>query len=153
MIREATAMDIDRVIDMAERFARESEYKVETTWNRLAIANTVSALIANPNAVVLLAEVSREGGGTMHLTTVGMLAITLYPHPFSGETAASELAWWVDPEARGGGAGLRLLHAGEVWAKHRGARLIQMIAPNEGVGRLYAKLGYTALETWYQRRL
>lgn len=144
MIREATHDDAGRVVDMAARFLGGSEYSGAVPWNREALADTVARLIDSRDTELLVAEQEGE--------LVGMLALVLYAHPFSGDLNASELAWWVEPEARSGGVGVRLLKAGEAWAQHRGARALQMIAPNEAVGALYEKAGYRQLETWFQRR-
>jgi GNAT superfamily N-acetyltransferase len=145
VIRMATSGDASRVVDMAARFLSESEYRDTVAWNRPALETTFSRLVESDAAAVLVAE--QDGG------LVGMIALTLYDHPFSGERTASELAWWVEPEARKSGAGMRLLAAGETWAKHHGAKALQMIAPNVPIASLYERVGFKELETWFQRRL
>ena len=57
---------------------------------------------------------------------------------------AGEVAWWVEPDARGWP---RALRRAERWAAEMGAHQIQMIAPatNARVGRLYQRRGYRPL--------
>jgi GNAT superfamily N-acetyltransferase len=85
---------------------------------------------------------------------VGMLAVSVAPHPMSADLVASEIAWWIEPERRGGSAAIRLLEAAEEWAADEGARSFQMIAPaGSTLGRFYARRGYEQVETVYQRAL
>jgi len=107
------------------------------------LARVTTDLLANPEAAVFVAE--HDGA------LVGMLAMLVYPHPFSGERLASEVVWFTDPQKRGDG--VRLLKAAEVWARAHGATVIQMIAPTEKVGAFYQAVGYVPVETSYQRRL
>lgn len=143
MIRRATLEDTDRLIEMGRRFVSETTYSTLVSADPQRVAGLVFDLLDNPSAVVLVS------GSDATLT--GMIAAIAYEHPFSGEQTAFEIVWWVDPEARG--QGVRLLRAAEEWARERGAKRMQMVAPNGRVGELYARLGYAAVETSYQRSL
>jgi GNAT superfamily N-acetyltransferase len=81
---------------------------------------------------------------------VGMIVMTLYRHPQSGLMTAGEVAWWMDPGARGHGRAL--LARAERWALENGAEQVQMVAPatQERLGLLYTRRGYVPLETTYQ---
>ena len=81
-----------------------------------------------------------------------MFAAFIFEHPISGKKTASEVAWWVDPSARGS-IGIALLRRAEAWAKTTGAVRMQMVAPNERVGEFYRRVGYEKAETAWSRRL
>lgn len=143
MIREATLDDVPAIVDMGLQFLRTSDYKEALGENPTQIAATVNWLIADKNGVVLVADYD--------CGLIGMIGLLIFTHHFSGESIAGELAWWVNPEHRG--FGVRLLKAAERWAAERGAERMQMIAPSGEVGRIYERLGYTLVETAYQRNL
>lgn len=82
---------------------------------------------------------------------VGMIGLFVHPHPFTGQRTATEMFWWIDPEARG--PGMRLLRAAETWARRAGAATLQMVAPDPAVERFYERVGFTRVETSYTRRL
>lgn len=86
---------------------------------------------------------------------VGAIGGMIYPDPNDGDLVASEMFWFVEPEARGGG--IRLFIAFENWAKERGAKRIAMIhlqslAP-EALERLYFRKGYRKTESHYFKTL
>ncbi|KKL86125.1 hypothetical protein LCGC14_1947880, partial [marine sediment metagenome] len=74
-------------------------------------------------------------------------------HYVSGELIAGEVVWWVDPEARTRRTGLKLMRKAEETAMGMGAVKMQMVAPNERIGKLYEHFGYTKVESTYQRNL
>jgi GNAT superfamily N-acetyltransferase len=145
MIREATQDDRESVLEMGMRFAADTQYAEFIHTNRRVMSETFEGVMASKDGTVLVQELD----GAL----VGMILMVIYAHPFSGERVASELAWWVDPEARRSGAGVRLLRAAEKWAAEHGAAAIQMIAPNVEIGTLYGRLGYRPMETAFQRSL
>jgi GNAT superfamily N-acetyltransferase len=85
---------------------------------------------------------------------VGMIGLAITEHLISGERVASELFWYVLPEARRGG-GLGLLYDAESWARAQGAQRLHMIAVtgNLGVGEVYAHRGYRLREQTYEKVL
>jgi len=143
MIRQARQDDRERLLEMGMRFVAETEYRDLISAKPERIAATIDHVLGLPDGVVLVSE---NGKGVN-----GMIGLMAYDHPFSGERTAFEVVWWVDPEARGDG--VRLLYAAEKWALAQGAKAIQMVAPNERVGNLYARMGYRPVETSYQRSL
>ncbi len=128
---------------MGMRFLAETIYRRFMTGKPEQIAATIAQLLSSPNGTIL---VSDDDG---HIT--GMIGVLIFDHPFSGERTASDVAWWVDPEARG--HGIRLLHAAEEWARENGAKNMVMVAPDTRVGGIYARLGYTPIELSYQKGL
>ncbi len=127
-------MDFQREVFSAHLFATPETFR--------ALAST---LIAGPTSIVLVDERGPR--------LVGMLAAVIYQQPMSKELIGSELCWWVDPGARGGSAGLRLLRCAENWARAHGAVAFQMSAPTPEVCHFYERIDYTKVETLYQRRL
>lgn len=144
MIRRAVLEDVPQLVAMGLEFVTTSEYARHLPANAAAIRQTVGWMLEAPeNAAIFVLAVD----GVLK----GAIGLALSSHLWSGEPYAGELFWWVNPAARGTG-GIRLLRYAEQWAEQHGARFIQMIAPNEGVGAIYARLGYAPIETGYQRR-
>jgi GNAT superfamily N-acetyltransferase len=139
-IREATPADVEIVVSLGLRFAREGPYA------RMPMTEaSIRALAAwmFQHGVILLTQKARED--------VGMVGVAVLPHMLSGRLYGAEVFWWCNPEARG--HGLRLMRAAESWARAHGAETMQFVAPTEEVERLYTKLGYTQLETAYEKDL
>lgn len=144
MIRRATLDDRDRIVEMGQRFAAETKYGGLIAVNPERLTVTVGGLLESPDAAVFVS-------GSDALT--GMIVMSAYEHPFSGERMAFEFVWWIEPEARGTGDGVRLLHAAEQWARDEGIGKMQMVAPDPRIGEFYARMGYSPIETSYQRSL
>ena len=142
-IRRAGPEDMQRLVEMGQRFVNETTYSGFVTINPERLSNTIIALSMNPDATILVSE---NGAGVN-----GMIALMVYDHPYSGQRTAFEVVWWVEPEARG--EGLKLLSAAEGWARENGAKAMQMVAPTPRVGQLYEKHGYHLVESSYQRSL
>lgn len=142
-LREATAADLDRLVEMGEHFIDQSVYRTKLAKNAEQLRALAAQIIASPDGVVLVAEDADS--------LVGMLAAIVYAHHMSGERIAGEVAWWVEPSHRG--VGLRLLRRVEQWAHEKGAVSLQMIAPTADVETLYQRLGFEPVERTYQRRL
>lgn len=143
VVREATVEDIDRIVTMGRRFLAETEYREVMAGDPVRMAETVRDLIAGDRGLLLVLD-GDEG-------LRGMIGVFAFEHPISGAVVASELFWWVEPETRGDG--LKLLRGAERWARGVGASVLQMIAPNEKVARLYQAFGYVKVETLFQMRL
>lgn len=143
-IREATLEDLQPLVLMSGRFLQQSEYGDFILDNPVRREQTFRGLLATKDAVVLVID----RGGEL----VGFLALVAHDHIISGVRCVAELAWWVEPDARGR-AGLELLKWGEQWARCQGAKVMQMVAPNEEVERLYLRMGYQPVERQFQREL
>ena len=145
MIREATPADIPRIVEMGRRFIAESSYKNHFAENPEQMKTLAEQIISNPKGRILISEKDAKVNG--------MLALLLFPHYFSGEPIAIEVFWWVDPEARAGSTGLKLMRKAEEIALELGATKMQMVAPTERIGELYKHFGYTEVESSYQKNL
>lgn len=141
-IRRATVADLDALVAMSGHFIA-AIYPADLPFNPAQVRALAAQLITSPDGDVLVAE---DGG-----RVVGMLALTAYAHPMSGERIATEVCWWVEPAQRG--SGVRLFHAAEAWAREHGAAVFQMIAPSRQVARFYERMGLHAIETTYQVRV
>lgn len=142
-IREATADDLPRVVEMGRDFLQASTYRTLYAENTTQMGLLAMRLILDPQSAILLA---------MHDDrAVGMIGLIAYRHFISDEPIAGEVFYWVDEGSRG--AGVRLLRAAERWAREHGALAIQMIAPDDRAERLYTALGYQPVERTFQRSL
>lgn len=141
-IREATVADAPVIVDMATRFL-QAHYRDVITPDAASIAAVSTRLLTSEEGIGFIAETDGE--------PVGMIGAMRFVHPMSGELMASEVVWWVNPEARG--IGMRLLRAVEGWARQHGVKRLQLIAPTEATETLYARLGCLPVERIYQRVL
>jgi Acetyltransferase (GNAT) family len=141
MIREAALADLADLVAMGQTFLRASPYASVLPENPTQIAALFTTLIEQDHGVMLVAD--HDG------VLTGMIGIVVLPHHFSAEPMAMEACWWSTTP----GDGVRLLKASERWARARGAVAMQMVAPTERVGALYARLGYGLIEYAYVRRL
>lgn len=144
-IRRATSADAPALVRMACRFIAESSYRGLVTPDPSHQEKVIGHLLEH--GAIFVATLGDE--------VVGMIALALVPSFVSGDLTVVEIAWWLEPEYRQGGAGLRLLAAAEGWAADVGAAWMQMIAPagNEGLAAIYTRRGYARLETTFQRKV
>lgn len=140
-VRLAVHADIAAIAEMGVRFAAD-EYQQRFVVKDAGVRQAAATMIDAPTCGVWVAE--RAGA------IVGMIAGTVYQHPMSLEQLAIEVAWWMEPAARGGRTALRLLEAFKSWARTQGAVRLHMIAPTEHVAWFYERLGFDKLETCYQ---
>ena len=143
VIRPATHEDVPALVVMGQQFAQTEMYRDVLQENPEQMAIVAGNLIDHESGAILVLE--RDG------ILVGMIGILCTVHFLSGELCAGEVFWWVTPGHRGDG--VRLLKAAESWAMVRGAKTLQMIAPTERVGRFYDRMGFTRIETGYQKAL
>lgn len=145
-IRRATPLDLATCVRMAVRFAQEPPYGGLLPVNVGQLEVLVTFLFDHGGAFVAQLE---DG------EVVGMIGAHVTVHAIAGELVGNEVAWWVEPEHRGGSTALRLLAAAESWARDQGAVRFQMIAPAgaSALRDLYRRRGYVEVETVFQRDL
>lgn len=146
-LRRATSEDLAVLVRMAVRFICESSYRGLVLPNVRQLQKLVMFLLDHGGVFVAQLDGADD--------VVGMFGVSVIPHVMSGELVAGEVAWWMEPEHRGGSASVRLLDAAERWAVEHGAVWFQMIAPagNERLREFYRRRGYMEVETVFQRRL
>jgi GNAT superfamily N-acetyltransferase len=140
-VRFATAEDRDRVVALL----RESHEAAGFSFPfQAAYADALfKQHSASPMACVLVA-----GDPTQ-----GVLMACAFEHPFGAGRLAKETVWYVTPSARGRGA-INMLDAYEAWARSVGCVSAGMasLATND-VSSLYARRGYSAVETHFMKPL
>jgi GNAT superfamily N-acetyltransferase len=141
VIRQATASDVPRLVEMGRRFRSETGYAKVLAENPQKMTELATQL--TDLGCLLVSERAGE--------LVGMLGFLVFPHFMSGEVTATETFWWVEPEHRG--EGIKLLREAEKTARTYGAEKMAMIAPDDRVANLYKRLGYEFVEASYQRSL
>jgi GNAT superfamily N-acetyltransferase len=147
-IRHAQSEDLDALIDMGAHFFGYSEFSRFATFDKDAARASLLAIMQT--GVVMVAEVEGEIAGGI----VGVLAPLWFNPAF---LAATECAWWVKEEFRGGTTGVKLLWAFEEWAKQSGAAMVAMsdlvINGEMPAGRLFEKLNYVAVERSHVKKV
>jgi GNAT superfamily N-acetyltransferase len=146
-VRDAGEADLARVFEMGVSFLVSApDYAAVVQWTPEKVEELTRWLtLVETNRVFVL-----EGADG---AIVGMLAIALTPNLWGDGSIAEEVAWWVEPGHRGG-AGLKLLGAGEEWARQQGALVLRMVAPRGSqIGTVYERRGYVPLESIYVLRL
>lgn len=150
MIRELHTDDLPALADLMERFHAEASLPGE--FDRGYLADYIAALLAGGLPAVLIGAFT-DGAKR----PAGAIGGVLTPSMYAREQVASEIFWYVAPEARRGMAGLRLIEAFERWARKQGAASVVMMhldSPQAGkLDKLYTRRGYRKLETNYHRRL
>lgn len=135
----ATKDDLDDLERMGMNFLEASPYK---EFGDREIINDLLKGIVNGVPTDRIAIIS-ESGFILGVAT-GFL--------FGPYKLASEIAWWVEPEARGTGEGLKLLEAFEYWAKNVAeCKLVSMTSLNKTVEKYYKKNGYKLYERAYMK--
>jgi GNAT superfamily N-acetyltransferase len=146
-VRAATTEDVPDIVAMAERFYAETHYAAIVPLARESAAGL--ALLLIERGVMLVAV--HDGA------IVGMVGLFLEPFTFNvAITVATELVWWVNPEARETGAGQALLEAIESACRARGADLIRMMTLHSSpphAAALYARRGYVPTEHAYTKEI
>jgi hypothetical protein len=136
MIRQATADDLDRVVELGAAFHAYSPHRV-FPFDAEAFADFAAKLIA---------------AGGVFLSEDGFCGGLLTPLYFSPETlVAAELFWFAPSE------GQALREAFEAWGVANGASAIQFTAlvddHERAIERIYRRAGYARVETGYLKRI
>lgn len=146
MVRDGTVEDLAQVVLMAREFWKMTQYD-EPFDSDHVFDVTISAL--NQGLLAIL-----EVDGRIEGFTAGVKG------PLLGNASVlsgTEIAWWVNPEARKGRNGLRLKTHIEAMAKAQGVKYWNMIAMEscspEVAAKIYLSSGYQKSETSFTRIL
>ena len=151
LIRGGMEQDIPKLLEYGEKFWEHTRYKQidDVPYSKTSVEELIKALLYVPGAgYVLVVVVDDEVKG------FGLCVNTplIWNRDYS---ASGELAFYLDEELRGSGAGVALLKEMEAWAVERGKDYMAMISMEHSmdVGPLYEKMGYVKTETTYTKRL
>jgi len=137
--RIAVAEDLESLVTIGLRFARESVYAQRMPITEAGVRGLVQWVLAH--GVIWLSVKDDH--------PVAVFGMTILPHMLTGQLYAAEVFWWSNPEERG--HGLRLFYTAQAWAKAQGVTMMQLVAPTPDAEQLYARLGYTKIEAVYTK--
>lgn len=138
MLKIATIEDYSIILKLISNFY--STLPTSALFNKDKIEGIIKSFLVAPKEekVVLL-----HG-------EVGLLAAMIQPFHFGIDPIATELAWWVEPEARKNNVGKELVEAFEFWAKKLNCTYIAMSCyADVDLGKFYQSLGYALHEKTY----
>jgi len=149
-LRLATQEDFDILKKMCILFLEESPYRSYPRELHKIEALIGSFLVGDLSKTCVLAIYKDK--------PIGMIAGNISETLFSHHLVASEVVWWIDPDhRRKSKAALELLGAFEYWARINKASYVQMQCLSglneDGVGRIYKRLGYNQNEIAYVKEL
>jgi GNAT superfamily N-acetyltransferase len=147
-IRNATEADVETIVKMARHFIAFAPHAAVAEYDDEDLANAARACMQH--GLLIVAEQDNE--------IIGMLLGIISSLWFARRTLwASELAWWVEPAARGGTAGIRLVTAFQDWARDQGAKVVAMSSlhlDHDGrVGNVLERMGFSPSEHTYIKRI
>lgn len=137
MIRPATAADKAALIVMARNFHAAAPELAAHPFCALTAARTAHAHINQPGALALVLDL--DG-------VVGALLAQVQGMPFSAARVTREVAFWIEPRARGAW-GLAMVRAYEAWARGQGAALIGLACLDDRAGAMFTRMGFARAET------
>jgi acetyltransferase (GNAT) family protein len=149
-IRFATREDIPTILDLAETMVAESRFNAYGL-DRAKTTPVVAGMIGQPaHSVILLAE--RDNG-----TTVGMLGGYVADFFFCNAVIAQDRFYFVEPEARGSSAAIKLLIAFRRWAEQRKVRELNInmsvAVDMQRFNKMMTKLGFRCCGSNFSLRL
>tara|TARA_R110000803_G_scaffold187624_1_gene249983 strand:- start:83 stop:523 length:441 start_codon:yes stop_codon:yes gene_type:complete len=146
MIRTATVNDFAKLELMCAEFWQHAPYDVEYK----AGSATPFLEMCLSHELLFVAEKDGDIIGFTAGCTIPLMGNIEILH-------GTELAWWVNPQHRGGSAGIRLLMALEDAARELGCMYWSMVFMETSMPKtvrgMYERLGYELKETSYGKRL
>jgi GNAT superfamily N-acetyltransferase len=136
-IRIADTKDIPSILEMAKKFISTTKY----TYDEGVIEHLVTSLLAADKTLAIIL-----------ISDGGFIAGVSNQFVFGLHRQATELAWWVEPEARSKGVGKELLDAFEYWAQNVAkCKTVTMVSLDDELGKYYEKNGYELFERAYMK--
>lgn len=144
-VRKATAEDKLTFAFLADAFLKESGYGLTMNPDKL-LANFDFSLTSSDIEIFLL-----DVDGTV----VGMLVGAISQPLFSDDSMATELAWYISPDKRGGREAFQLIKTYEEWAKEQGCSFVTMVDIDSlnSLEKVYTKKGYKLTEKTYVKEI
>lgn len=146
MIRSATVDDFDAILDLSAEFWQHTQF--EEPFDREHTC--VMVKMAYDHGLLCVLEINDK--------VVGFCAgIKSFLLGSKAAKTGTELAWWVDPENRGGRNGVKLLEFMEDMAKMAGVKYWNMVSMQSSmpdvINRMYERMGYSLEETTWTKVL
>lgn len=148
MIREANKFDLDAIVEMLKHYRSVAPIDVLKLANdEEYIRRLLSEIVAGMGFIL----VSEKDG-----VLTGMLIAALIPNIWDPQAhQCSEVAYWVEPEHRGGTAAYRLIAAYvtkcEEWKQQGRIQFYTITKMNNSPDLKYSKFGFEKLEdTWFR---
>lgn len=139
MIRHATNEDIFDILILAKQFCKEAPDTY--VFNKDKVETWIKAGIENDHMCMLVYE---DDTGDIQGGILGVVSEMF----MSGESLATEFAWFMSKEHRGGTGAIRLVKAFEEWAKENNAKYIVMadLVGLQDLSKLYERRGFELAE-------
>lgn len=144
-IRVAKVIDYDKVRPLAVRFYEATQ---DIPWDEATAQQLYLDMVEHGFILMAMQE----------QTVVGIIGCLVAPFLLNKNyKMATEVMWWVEPEARGTAAASMLMDVAEQLAKIDGCyalcmSLLTKTSP-KALGRVYERRGYEALESTYMKVL
>lgn len=146
-VRLASHGDVLEIEALARNMREESPYYSTLDYSEKKVRDLICTLIKLGGALVA----ERDG------IIVGMMGFFVIEHLFGTERIASDVVIYVDPAARGGTLGVRLIRAFESYARAQSADYALLNVSSdidaERTVQLYQRLGYAKRGGAYTKRL
>lgn len=136
----ATQRDVPAIVRLTKQFHEECWPTLP--FDPIYFSNTAAQIIDADAGIILLHRTGNR--------ITGYLTGWLSPYPAAQMVQANELFWFCEKEHRSTGA-IRLLHHYIAWAKANEAKVIYAGAIGNRANGVYAKLGFTQVETHWAR--
>ena len=149
-VRRATEADLNQYLVLANRFHAASPVHNVIPFDDEGYGKFYRGALANDTLAMWVAEDAD--------TIIGIAGAIVYPMYFSPtHKVVQELWWWLEPQARGSGAGKELFTAIDQWAKEVGATALLMAAlednRTEKMHNVYARAGFKPMERTFIREV
>ncbi len=148
MIREANKFDIDAIIEMLKHYREAAPLDVlRYADDEEYIRRMITEIIAGMGFILVSEKDS---------SLTGMLIAALIPNVWNPKAhQCSEVAYWIEPEHRGGTAAYRLIaeyvKKCEEWKRQGKIHFYTMTKMNNSPDLKYQKFGFEKLEeTWFK---
>ena len=148
MIREATEKDVERLVELGEKFVGSLKYLPKgQQYSEAAVTNLVLGRIEGEESPIVVSEVDEE--------VIGGLGAFLIPLFFAPKIImASEVFFYLDETSRGKKEGSKIMEYFLSWAEEKGAvgtTMVSMgVTETTYAKETFEKYGFREFETIYR---
>ena len=139
--------DIPRFIELCGNFHKASPYN-RRQFSIEKVETLAKSITASDKSTFIIITIADDEG-----VIQGFLIGLTSEVPFSEEKVALELAWWVEPEARGTRQSVEMVYAFKAWAKKIGCQIAQISmiedTGTDKIDKLYNRAGFRRAEVNY----